>query len=158
MRTTRLLSTVLLAGTLLATAACGDDDDGDAEDTSGTPTSAAATSTDSTTGAGDGGSTTEATGTTAAGGDDGAIQPPARDDCVRVPERPDDVYRIAGVGEVRLRRGAGTLELVEARAEQGWEVTGDERDDPDEVEVEFRGDGTELEDGRLEIVLCDDED
>lgn len=107
--------------------------------------------------------TTTTTTTTAPTGDDGTATtqaPLAR--CERVPESTDGVYDLGDAGEIEIAVDGDTVRLVEARPAAGWTATDDTEDDDDEVEVSFRGDGREIEleveldDGRLEVEICDD--
>lgn len=72
----------------------------------------------------------------------------------------DDVYPAGDAGEVELTRDGDELRLVEVRPNDGWRYEVEE-DDDDEIEVEFRDNGreidfeAELDDGRLEVDVCD---
>jgi hypothetical protein len=69
------------------------------------------------------------------------------------------VFRASDAGEVEIRREERRLALVEVRPSSGWTHLVDERDD--EIEVDFRNDGREIEieieldDGQLEVQVCD---
>ncbi|TKJ20923.1 hypothetical protein [Blastococcus sp. CCUG 61487] len=62
-----------------------------------------------------------------------------------------------------VTREGERLVLGEVVPAEGWTAVEIDRDD-DEVEVEFRGDGIELDfeaeidDGRLEVEVCNDDD
>jgi len=94
--------------------------------------------------------------------DDGQVTPSATGPrrCGQVAGE-GDVYRVGEAGQVELRHEGDTLELVEVRPADGWDYRVDDRDDDDEVEVTFRGNGREVEfeaevdDGRLEVEICD---
>ncbi len=161
MRSVRTLGVLLLAGSAVLVG-CSDDDGGDATGSDATSTSASTTETTSTSTSEAESPTETSPGSTTGAGE--AVDPPGPDECVTIQENADDVYPISGVGEIELRRGDGTLELVEARTEGSWQASGDQEDDRDEVEVELRDNGTELEFqaelhvDRLEIELCHDDD
>lgn len=162
MHPVRLLGVALLA-TSVALVGCGDDGDDTAAENTDTTASTSATSADDTTTSMEDATTSTTAGDTAPPAQGTPVDPPPDDECVRIDENAENVYRITGVGEVELRRSGDALELVEARPEAGWQASGDEEDDPDEVEVDFRNNGdefsfeAEIEDGRIEIELCNDD-
>lgn len=88
---------------------------------------------------------------------------PAPGSCVDLPEAPDGRYTVADAGTVTVDRDGDRLVLAAANPAEGWTADEVDRDD-DEVEVEFRGDGVELDfeaeidDGRLDVEVCSDDD
>lgn len=152
---------------VIALAACGGSDGTTAPDAVEVGTtatdSAADSATDAATEAGDAldDGVSDEGGAAAAGGD--PTGRPAPDTCVTLPESPDGVYAVADAGTVELTVDGDALVLGESVAADGWEVeeTSEERD---EVDVEFRRDGEELdfeadlEDGTLQVQVCADDD
>lgn len=164
MRTTRPLAAIAIAG-LLALAGCGDDDDDAGDDIGLAPDTTATTvstdTTSSTTSSDDAG--TQTTTTTGASGtsDTTAGASPIRA-CETYPEADDGVYPVFDAGEIVISRDGDTITLEQTRPADGWTATDDLEDDADEVEVDFRGNGREIEveaeidDGVMEVEVCDD--
>lgn len=156
-------STVAALVLALGAVACSDDDDsttdvapvtaGGSTTSEATPPADDSTTTGPTMGSDD--STTSAPSTTAVGG-------LAAGRCERLAETSDGVYPVSDAGEVELVVEGGAVRLAEARPAAGWTATDDLEDDDEEVEVDFRRDGrevefeAELDDGRLEVEVCED--
>lgn len=153
----RIRSLLIAPMTVLALAACGSDDDS-SDDASASPTAASSSSSSSAAAP----TTTEETPPAEAGAPGGSGRP-APDTCIDLPEAPDGRYTIADAGTVTVTRDGDRLVLGEVSPAPGW--TAEEIDvEDDEIEVEFRGDGIELDfeaeidDGRLDVDVCHDDD
>lgn len=89
---------------------------------------------------------------------------PAPGSCVDIPEAPDGRYTVADAGTAVVTREGDRLVLGEVTPAEGWTHSVDDRDDDDEVEVEFRRGADELDleveidDGRVEAEICADDD
>ncbi|HSK61081.1 MAG TPA: hypothetical protein VK935_18720 [Actinomycetospora sp.] len=87
----------------------------------------------------------------------------APDQCVDLPEAQDGVYRVGEAGTATVVREGNRLVLVEHRAADGWVSRVDDLE-RDEVEIDFRRGGevldleVELDDGRVEVEICADDD
>jgi hypothetical protein len=97
-------------------------------------------------------------------GADAAGQRPARDECVTLPEAPDGLYQVADVGTVTVTVDGDRLVLGTVTPAEGWEAE-EVEEERDEIEVEFRAPGedeidfeAELDDGRLQVKVCNDDD
>lgn len=95
----------------------------------------------------------------------GAAAParPARDQCVRVDPAPDGRYQVFDAGSAVVTFADGRLTLESVTAAEGWTHRIDDQE-PEEVEIAFRRGGEELDleveidDGRLEVSICNDDD
>lgn len=73
----------------------------------------------------------------------------------------DGVYEVGNAGEVEFTNEGGRLTLVDARANEGWNVVIDE-EDADEIEVDFTRENVrwdfdaEIDDGRLDVDIQQD--
>jgi hypothetical protein len=152
----RLAPTVLLPVLALsALAACGGDDDPrDDRD----PTASAATTSEESPPT----SSPSPPGTSSPGGaSPGQVPRPAPDSCQPVAESPDGVYRVADAGQVTLRMQDGVLSL-QVNSSAGWTVSSNTTGD--EADIEFSRAGEELdfeadlENGRLVLQICSDDD
>lgn len=95
----------------------------------------------------------------------GAAAParPARDQCVRVEPAPDGRYQVFDAGSAVVTFADGRLTLESVTPADGWTHRVDDQE-PEEVEIAFRR-GTEeldleveIDDGRLEVSICNDDD
>jgi len=153
MRTTTLGVTAF-AGAALLLVACGSSDQ-----------------TESTVTVTEPAATTEATTTTGPAGPgeqnappaDGTPMRPARDQCVRIDPAPDGRYQVFEAGSAVVTFADGRLTVESVTPAEGWTHQVDERE-PGEVEIEFRRDAEQLDleldvdDGRLEVKICNDDD
>jgi hypothetical protein len=93
---------------------------------------------------------------------DGPVRP-AQGSCVDLPEAPDGFYRVFEAGSAVVTRDGDQLVLGEITPSEGWEARVDDQDD-DEIEIEFfRGNEEldleiEIDDGRVEVEVCADDD
>ncbi|MGE2726915.1 hypothetical protein [Mycolicibacterium pulveris] len=95
----------------------------------------------------------------------GAAAParPARDQCVRIEPAPDGRYQVFDAGSAVVTFADGRLTLESATPADGWTHRVDDQE-PEEVEIAFRRDAEELDlelevdDGRLEVKICNDGD
>ena len=158
----RITAIAVLPTAALVLAACGASDDTTTEpEPAATLTTAESPTTDTTTDA-----TSEPTDT---GSDDDAAAL-AEDVLFGTPadvggpygELRDGVWAVGVAGEVEFRvTGTDSLELVDVRAEDGWEVTEEEVDE-DSIDVDFLQGPVEyelqveIEDGILEIEIDQD--
>jgi hypothetical protein len=82
---------------------------------------------------------------------------------VELPEARDGVYRAGEAGTATAVREGNRLVLVEHRAADGWVSRVDDVE-RDEVEIDFRRGGeaidleVELDDGRIDVEICGDDD
>jgi hypothetical protein len=133
---------------LLGLAACGDGGDNQSKAPAETTTTSAPPKTRTTS--------APPKTTTTGGGATG----PAPGKCLNLNEAASGVYPVGEAGEVEVRRSGGRLTLVEARPAEGWQASGDDAKEADEVEVDFRRGGSEIEFdaeihvGRMEIEVC----
>ncbi|MGV0722060.1 hypothetical protein ABQF17_12735 [Mycolicibacterium elephantis] len=88
---------------------------------------------------------------------------PARDQCVRVEPAPDGRYQVFDAGSAVVTFADGRLTLESVTPADGWTHRVDDQE-PEEVEIAFRR-GTEeldleveIDDGRLEVSICNDDD
>ncbi|OLT43992.1 hypothetical protein BJF85_20855 [Saccharomonospora sp. CUA-673] len=98
------------------------------------------------------------------GGLPGYLPPkPAYDDCVDVPPQPSGEYQVYEAGTAQVVREGNRLVLRGVQPSEGWRQSVDSRD-RDEVEIEFRKGReqldleVELDDGRVEVQICNDDD
>ncbi|MCZ2858160.1 hypothetical protein [Blastococcus sp. VKM Ac-2987] len=158
----RLAPALLAPLTVLALAGCGGDP---------TDETAAGASTATST------STSTSTATVTSPSSSAAQQPPtdsgspqtpgtrpAPDTCTDLPESADGGYAVADAGTVTVTRNGDRLVLGQVAPAAGWETESVEEEDR-EIEVEFRGDGIELDfeaeiedGGRLDVEVCHDDD
>lgn len=88
---------------------------------------------------------------------------PAPGTCEPLPLAGDGVYAVADAGTVTMIREGDEVTLDDVRALEGWEAE-TVADSDREVEVEFRGEDTEIDfeaefdEGRLIIEICADDD
>ncbi len=89
---------------------------------------------------------------------------PGPDSCVDVRVRKDGKYTVYEAGTAVVRRGGTRLVVGKVTPAKGWTSRVDDRDD-DEVEIEFRKSRNneldlevELDDGRVEVQICADDD
>ena len=88
---------------------------------------------------------------------------PAFDQCVAIEPAPDGRYQVFDAGSAEVTFADGRLTLVSVTPAEGWTYEVDDQE-PDEVEIEFRRGGEELDleleidDGRLEVDICNDDD
>ncbi|MDQ2636877.1 MAG: hypothetical protein M3Y83_08390, partial [Actinomycetota bacterium] len=95
----------------------------------------------------------------------GAAAParPARDQCVRVDPAPDGRYQVFDAGSAVVTFADGRLTLQSVTPADGWTHRVDDQE-PEEVEIAFRRGAEELDlevevdDGRLEVEICNDDD
>ena len=162
----RTIALALLPAAALALTACGGDQDQAAEPGPAATLTTAAGDTTPT-----GGATTSPTATaTATGGDSGVVvagsalfgTPP--DVGGPYGALRDGVWAVGPAGEVEFRvTGSDTLELVDVRVNDGWEITGQESDS-DSIDVDYRQGPVdyqievEIDDGVLEIEIDQDID
>lgn len=165
----RITAIALLPTAALALTACGGDTDQAAESgpaatltTAGSPTSEGAT-TPTATSSPTGSDSDDDSATAAAGAGSALLGTPAG---VGGPygELRDGVWGVGPAGEVEFRvTGSDTLELVEVRVNDGWEITGQESDS-DSIDVDYRQGPVdyqievEIDDGVLEIEIDQDID
>jgi hypothetical protein len=83
---------------------------------------------------------------------------------VVVPEAADGSYTVYEAGTAVVTRDGDRLVLGEVSAAEGWTSRVDDQED-DEVEIDFRDTAgevldleVEIDDGRLEIQICADDD
>lgn len=159
----RITAIAMLSAAALALAACSGSEDQTTEaGPAATLTTAETTGPETTDEA-----TEEPTGTdtddVSAGSDDGLFGTPA-DVGGPYGELRDGVWAVGPAGEVEFRvAGPDTVELVDARANDGWTIT-DEEVDSDTIEIDFRQGPVEyeieieIEGGVLEIEIDQDID
>ncbi|WP_409332789.1 hypothetical protein [Trujillonella humicola] len=107
----------------------------------------------------------DAAGGDAAGGDAAGLPPrPQPGSCVDIPVPDDGVYTVYDAGTAVVRFEDGRLVLGEVRAAEGWTARVDD-EEPDEVEIDFRRSAdevldleVEIDDGRVEAEICNDDD
>lgn len=93
----------------------------------------------------------------------GAPARPALDDCVRVDPAPDGRYQVFDAGTAVVIFADNRLTVESVAPAEGWTHRVDDHR-PDEVEIEFRRGAEELDleveidDGRLEVTICNDHD
>lgn len=131
-RTAPALALAPVLALALAVAGCSDDPDDDLDD--GAPAPQA----------------TEDQG--ASGADPTSSAAPDDDGCTDLPFDDDGDYAAGDAGTARVVLEGDALVVEEVRAAEGWqdEVT---KEEPDDVEILFRGDGTQTE---LSVELDDD--
>lgn len=150
MRTTTTVGTAL-AGAVLLLPACGSGDD---TQSTVTVTEPAATTAETSAPPPD---------TAAPAQADGPPARPARDQCVRIDPAPDGRYQVFDAGSAVVTFADNRLTLETVTPAEGWTHQVDD-EEPDEVEIEFRrGDEQldlelEVDDGRLEVKICNDDD
>ena len=157
----RTAALALIPTTALVLAACGGPADGPL-DTGPNPSLTETTqTTDSTDAATD--TATSGSGAAAAAGADGLFGTPA-DVGGRYGELRDGLWAIGLAGEVEFRvTGPDSLELIEARANDGWDIT-EQEVESDKIEVDFRRGPVsfdfevEIDDGVLELEIDQDID
>lgn len=169
----RLARPVLLAAAVtVALAGCGGGDD-ETSSSEGTqvpaPTEAPATQTQSP--AAQSPATQSPAQTTApTTGDDATTAPagypprPRPGDCVDIPTADDSRYTVYEAGTAVVTPEGDRLVVGEVAAADGWTARVDDQDD-DEVEIDFRRNDedvldleVELDDGRVEVEICADDD
>lgn len=99
------------------------------------------------------------------GGETAGLPPrPAPGSCVDVAEAGDGRYLVYEAGSAVVTREGDRLVLGEVQAAEGWTARVDD-EEADEVEIDFRRDGTdvldlevEIDDGRVEVQICADDD
>ncbi|MGV0838310.1 hypothetical protein [Mycolicibacterium thermoresistibile] len=155
------LGVTALAGAVLLLPACGSSEEAPSTVTvtePGPATSEPAAGPTGTTGPGD---QNAPPGTPAQA--DGAPARPARDQCVRIDPAPDGRYQVFDAGTAVVTFADGRLTLESVTPAEGWTHQVDDQE-PDEVEIEFRRDAEQLDlelevdDGRLEVKICNDDD
>ncbi|BBY83775.1 hypothetical protein H7I53_20355 [Mycolicibacterium pulveris] len=152
----RSIGVTALAGAVLLLPGCGSS--GETESTV-TVTEPAPTATASPT------ATAPQTGAPAPVPQTGPAAParPARDQCVRVEPAPDGRYQVFDAGSAVVTFADGRLTLESVTPADGWTHRVDDQE-PEEVEIAFRRGGEELDleveidDGRLEVSICNDDD
>lgn len=89
---------------------------------------------------------------------------PAQDECVRIEVPSGGRYTVYDAGQAVVQQDGQRLVLGEVEPADGWTSSVDSRD-RDEVEIEFRSDSgedldleVELDDGRLQAEICQDDD
>lgn len=95
----------------------------------------------------------------------GAAAParPARDQCVRVDPAPDGRYQVFDAGTAVVTFADGRLTLQSVTPADGWTHRVEDQES-EEVEIAFRRGAEELDleveidDGRLEVSICNDDD
>lgn len=152
---TKALGAAAIAGAVLLLPGCGSADDAQSTVTVTEPAPTAATTAppgEPATGPDAGQTATEA-----------APARPARDQCVRIDPAPDGRYQVFDAGSAVVTFADGRLTLESVTPAEGWTHQVDDQE-PDEVEIEFRRDAEELDlelevdDGRLEVKICNDDD
>ncbi|WP_380165060.1 hypothetical protein [Jannaschia sp. R86511] len=143
----------------------------DAVEDTGSPTTSDTSATGTGTGTGTGTDDTAAPAPSAGAGATGdataapgAPARPAADECVDLPEAADGVYTVYEAGTATVTREGDRLVLGDVVAADGWTPRVD-TEDADEVEVDFRRDDrtvldleVEIDDGRVEVQVCADDD
>jgi hypothetical protein len=88
---------------------------------------------------------------------------PALNQCVAVDPAPDGRYQVFDAGSAVVTFADGRLTLESVTPAEGWTHRVDDQE-PDEVEIEFQRAAEELDlelevdDGRLEVTICNDDD
>ncbi len=103
--------------------------------------------------------------TAARGAADGSRRPrPAgRNQCVRLEPAPDGRYQVYDAGSAVVTFADGRLTLESVTPAEGWTHQVDDQE-PEEVEISFRRGAEDLDleievdDGRLEVSICNDDD
>jgi hypothetical protein len=100
----------------------------------------------------------------AAGEASGLPPRPQPGNCVRIPVPADGVYTVYEAGTAVVTFENGRLVLGEVRAAEGWNARVDDQE-ADEVEIDFRRSASdvldlevEVDDGRVEAEICNDDD
>lgn len=168
---TRTPRTALLVGaSALVLAACGGGSDSADGASGGVTLPPAADSAQPTADAGtapapDAQQPTPDAGAAAAGDDASGLPPrPQRGSCVDIPVPADGVYTMYEAGTAVVTFEGGRLVLGEVTAAEGWTARVDDQE-PEEVEIDFRRSAddvldleVEVDDGRVEAEICNDDD
>jgi hypothetical protein len=145
-----ILMTAVLAGGALVLSACGSDAESQPQTVTETATAQA--------------TTTPADAPVAPAQD--APQMPARpalNQCVAVDPAPDGRYQVFDAGSAVVTFADGRLTIESVTPAEGWTHRVDDQE-PDEVEIEFQRGAEQLDlelevdDGRLEVDICNDDD
>ncbi|SDF28180.1 hypothetical protein SAMN05660485_02972 [Blastococcus fimeti] len=137
--------------------ACGGDDEPESAGTSSSPTSEQSSPTSAPPSASE---SPDASGSPGAASP-GQVPRPQPGTCEPVAESADGRYVVADAGEITLRMEDGNLQL-NVSSSNGWSTS--VHSENSEADVEFRqGDDeldfeAEIEDGRLVLRICDDDD
>ncbi|MGV0645052.1 hypothetical protein [Mycolicibacterium sp. XJ879] len=148
----RSIGATVLAGAVLLLPACGSSDEAQSTVTVTEPAPAVTTSPSAPT------AEQQAPQTGVA-----APARPARDQCVRIDPAPDGRYQVFDAGSAVVTFADGRLTLGTVTPADGWTHRVDDQE-PEEVEIAFRRGPEELDlevevdDGRLEVSICNDDD
>ncbi|KUH94279.1 hypothetical protein AU189_04785 [Mycolicibacterium acapulense] len=88
---------------------------------------------------------------------------PGRNQCVRLEPAPDGRYQVYDAGSAVVTFADGRLTLESVTPAEGWTHRVDDQE-PEEVEISFRRGAEDLDleievdDGRLEVSICNDND